>query len=186
MEVILISDSKVKIMLTEEDLREFAIDCDADERDTDLRRRFKDVLRRADDVYGTDIGTARVMVQLFQSRKGGCELFVTRLSPSLLPLCAPDTAAPSLYIFDSIGALIAVSRLLGERGYGKNSTALCTDGGKYALLLPEFSSEEPLPLSAACLDEYGTRSTDAKMRLYISEHARTLCGNEAVKTLSKF
>ena len=49
MEVILISNSKVKIMLTEEDLREFAIDCDAAESDADLRRRFKDVLRRADD-----------------------------------------------------------------------------------------------------------------------------------------
>ena len=151
-----------------------------------LLRQIVGVLRRADDICGTDIGSARVMVQLFQSRKGGCELFVTRLSPSLLPLSAPDSAEGSLYIFDSIGALIAASRLLGERGYGKNSTAFCTEGGKYALLLPEFSSEAPLPIAAACLDEYGMRSADTKMRLYISEHARTLCGNEAVEILSKF
>ena len=185
MEVILISDDKVKITLTEEDLREFAIDCDAAEEDGELCRRFKDVLRRADDICGTSIGESRVLVQLFRSRAGGCELFVTRLSPAL-PTGAGGAADGTVYVFDSLGALVAACRLLNARGYGANSAAFSTDGGEYALLLPEFPSGAPVPLAAACLDEYGVRRTDEKARLYISEHAHAICADGAAKILSKF
>lgn len=185
MEVILISDDKVKITLTEEDLREFAIDCDAAEEDGELCRRFKDVLCRADDICGTSLGASRVLVQLFQSRDGGCELFVTRLSPAL-PTGARGAADGTVYVFDSLGSLVAACRLLNTRGYGAHSAAFSTDGGEYALLLPEFSSDAPVPLAAACLDEYGVRRTDEKTRLYISEHARTICADGAAEILSKF
>jgi negative regulator of genetic competence, sporulation and motility len=185
MEVILISDDKVKITLTEEDLREFAIDCDAAEEDGELCRRFKDVLCRADDICGTSLGASRVLVQLFQSRDGGCELFVTRLSPAL-PTGASGAADGTVYVFNSLGALVAACRLLNTRGYGAHSAAFSTDGGEYALLLPEFPSDAPVPLAAACLDEYGVRRTDEKTRLYISEHARTICADGAAEILSKF
>ncbi len=185
MEVILIDDGKLKIMLTEKDLREFAIDCDDAESDADLRRRFKDVLRRADDICGTSIGTSRVMVQLFQSRDGGCELFVTRLSEAL-PSEKRSAECGSAYVFESLGALVAVCRLLCARGYGKHSSAFSTDGGEYVLMLPELSSGSPLPLAAACLDEYGTRCNDEKTRTYISEHAHTICADGAAEILSKF
>ncbi len=185
MEVILISDDKVKITLTEEDLREFAIDCDAAEEDGELCRRFKDVLCRADDICGTSLGASRVLVQLFQSRDGGCELFVTRLSPAL-PTGARGAADGTVYVFDSLGSLVAACRLLNTRGYGAHSAAFSTDGGEYALLLPEFPSDAPVPLAAACLDEYGVRRTDEKTRLYISEHARTICADGAAEILSKF
>lgn len=185
MEVILINDAKVKITLTAEDLREFAINCDAAESDADLRRRFKDVLRRADDICGTNIGSSRVMVQLFQSREGGCELFVTRLSPTP-PSEKPPSERGTAYVFENLSALVAVCRLLYARGYGAHSSAFSTDDGEYVLMLPELSDGERLPLGAACLDEYGTRCNDEKTRMYISEHAHTICADGAAEILSKF
>lgn len=182
MEVILISDDRVKIMLTDEDLREFDIDYGIAEGDTDLCRRFKSVLQRADDICGTHIGSERVMIQLFQSRGGGCELFVTKLPLASLP--AKNKKCDGVfYVFESIGALVAVCRLLAARGHGKHSSAYFSDR-TCALYIPEFSESKPLPLSAACLDEYGSRA-DGSTRIYISEHAHSVCSENAVEILSK-
>ena len=182
MEVILISDDRVKIMLTDEDLREFDIDCGVTEN-TDLCCRFKSVLQRADDICGTHIGSERVMIQPFQSRGGGCELFVTKLPLASLPAAKEQKCGGVFYVFESIGALVAVCRLLAARGHGKHSTAYFSDRS-YALYLPEFSESKTLPLSAACLDEYGY-AADGSTRIYISEHARSVCPENAVEILSK-
>lgn len=187
MEVIQISNAKLKISLTEDELREFDIDLDdVGAGALDIRRRFRGVIERAAKVCGAPIEFGRVFIQLFPSRAGGCELFVTKLDDLPREQTAHTDSTEVLYTFHSLGALIAACRILASRGFGAGSVAYRADDGSCALLLPEFSPEEPLPLAAACLDEFGVRRTGEAARIYISEHAHSLLDGNAAQKLSQF
>lgn len=80
MELIVISDSKLKIMLTKEDLREYALDCNTlDYENTETRRAFWSILDEAKHRTGFDAASEKVFVQVYPSRAGGCEMYVTKL-----------------------------------------------------------------------------------------------------------
>ena len=81
MEIIMISDSKIKVMLSADDLKGFDLDtASLDYSNTETKRMFWDILSRAKHSIGFDTDGHRVLVQLYPSRCGGCEMFVTRLS----------------------------------------------------------------------------------------------------------
>ena len=77
MELILISNSKLKIMLSAEDMKRYNIECDGE---TALRRGFKPVLDMARRDCGFESEGGRLLVQVFPSRGGGCEMFITRVA----------------------------------------------------------------------------------------------------------
>lgn len=80
MELIVISDSKLKIMLTSEDLREYSLDCSTlDYENTETRRAFWSILDEAKHRTGFDAASEKVFVQVYPSKKGGCEMYVTKL-----------------------------------------------------------------------------------------------------------
>ena len=80
MEIILISESKLKIALREEDLASFEIRADElDYSNTETKRMFWDLLTRAKHKTGFDTDGQRVLVQLYPSKDGGCEMFVTKI-----------------------------------------------------------------------------------------------------------
>lgn len=80
MELILISDSKLKIMLTTDDMREYALDCSTlDYDNTETRRAFWSILDEAKHRTGFDAASEKVFVQVYPSRSGGCEMYVTKL-----------------------------------------------------------------------------------------------------------
>ena len=182
MELILISNSKLKIMLTAEDMKKYNIDC---EGDVTLRRGFRPVLERARRDCGFDPCGGRLLVQVFPSRSGGCELFVTRVGQE-------DRASQTkknesaVFLFDTLGDLIALCGALECRGYGEGSLALLLEGGACALVLPDICGGEPLPLDAAVLEEYGRRCEGECARIYIEEHSVRLCEGNAVRMLSRF
>ena len=178
MELILISNSKLKIMLSAEDMKKYNIECDGGSA---LRQGFKPVLERAHDDCGFDIESGRLLVQVFPSRGGGCEMFVTRVS-----LTGSDgTTDASVFIFDCLGAMILLCRVLHTRGFGKKSEAYSLPEGSFALILPEFDRDERLPLEAAVINEFGYRRDCEKIEGYIKEHARAIFTENAVERLAE-
>ena len=80
MELIMISDSKLKIMLTSEDMKEYSLDCNTlSYENTETRRAFWSILDEAKHRTGFDAASERVFVQVYPSKKGGCEMYVTKL-----------------------------------------------------------------------------------------------------------
>ncbi len=80
MELILINDTKLKIMLTREDMTRYDLDCEsADYDNTETRRAFWSILDEAKHRTGFDAARDRVFIQLYPSREGGCEMFVTKV-----------------------------------------------------------------------------------------------------------
>ncbi len=80
MELIMISESKLKIMLTSEDMKEYSLDCKTlSYENTETRRAFWSILDEAKHRTGFDAASERVFVQVYPSKKGGCEMYVTKL-----------------------------------------------------------------------------------------------------------
>lgn len=80
MELIVITPTKLKIMLTPPDMKRYDLtparmDC----ADEETRRSFRRIFDDARTEVGFDTAGERLFVQLFSSRGGGCEIFVTKL-----------------------------------------------------------------------------------------------------------
>ncbi len=80
MELIIIDEKKMKIMLTAPDMRHYELRAERmDCADEHTRRAFRHIFDDARLQTGFDTAGERLFVQLFTSKGGGCEIFVTKL-----------------------------------------------------------------------------------------------------------
>ena len=80
MELIVISESKLKIMLTGPDMVKYELEGDAaDCADAHTREAFRHIFEDARAEIGFDTEGERLLVQMYASKGGGCEIFVTKL-----------------------------------------------------------------------------------------------------------
>ena len=202
MELILVSESKLKVMLSEEDLSDFALTADElDYSKAETKRLFWDVLSRAKRSVGFDTDGMRVLVQLYPSRAGGCEMYITKLGIGCTeqqaqaedaPPCLhykpshrseEGTVGPGAFGFDRIEHLLAVCHRLCGIGYSAHSAAFA-DGQRYYLFLEGLDITGYLPLDEySFITEYGTRESPEALRRFLSEHGKPICQTEAVEQL---
>ena len=78
MELILISNTKLKIMLNEDDMKQYKIGSEADCAESGTRKAIRSLLEHAKEQVGFNTDGEEIFVQLYTSKKGGCELFVTK------------------------------------------------------------------------------------------------------------
>ena len=190
MELIRISDSKIKIMLNAEDMAHYAITSELlNYENTETRRVVWQILDEAKQKTGFGAASDRVLIQVYPSRSGGCEMYVTKVPPSL-PHPAEERGAPrhegkrALYAFSCLSDFLHACRQLSCREGVLESTAYVTQEGSYYLLIEEGGAES-LPGFAPVYspaEEYGERMKNSGARLaYIKEHATCLCENGAVE-----
>ncbi len=214
MDLIRIDDNKMKIMLTPRDMQCYALDAVAmDCTNTETRRAFRHIL---DDVRlqsGFDASGDQLYVQLYPSREGGCEMFVTRLDvacslgdtaerprtgvghTAIEPKAHPQQAVEAersrtvAFAFDALEHLLCVCRRLQAQRFLGSSAAYWGEEGRYYLLLTEkISGRRPAAfgrLSLAFIGEYGVQQNADTVRLYIREHGCPICEKNAVARLSE-
>ena len=79
MEFLVISENKMKIMLSAEEVRSYGIESErSDYRDPKIRRAFWKILDRARDECGFKVTGDKLLIQYYPS-KCGAEIFVTKL-----------------------------------------------------------------------------------------------------------
>ncbi len=205
MEFILISESKLKIMLSKSDLEEFDLRVDAlDYAKTETKRMFWDMISRAKRSVGFCCDGMRVLVQLYASRDGGCEMFVSKLGEAdenFEHECGSELGAlhcKTLYkrdrgqtrrgafYFDSLEYLITVCRRLSGIGYSGDSSAYISDDRRFFLFLDGLDATGYLPLDEySFICEYGhSANLDASAEL-LCERGKQICAHEAVEILSR-
>lgn len=170
MELIVISPTKLKIMLTEPDMRRYDLPADltneiADRPQERTRQALRKLFAQAHQETGFETEGARLLVQLYASRAGGCEIFVTRLgdteeeelstseqallervfrqdaekatdeAPPVAHLPATTATRTAVLRLEGLDSLLAVCRRLSEQGYGRESSAYILDNGEYCLFL---------------------------------------------------
>ena len=208
MEIILISECKLKIALREEDLAAFEIRADElDYSNTETKRMFWDLLSRAKHKTGFDTDGQRVLVQLYPSKDGGCEMFVTKIgllddgkdekkcSQGYEKLSSQikkqkrtsiQKGVCSVFSFENTDQLLRVCRRLLDIGYIGDSSAYNGDNGRIYLFLADIEAAVYSPLDEfSFILEYGTKENSDLARYYVLEHCKPLCEKGAVATLGK-
>ncbi len=209
MEIIMINESKLKVMLTSDDLQGFEITTDElDYSNTETKRMFWDILNRAKHSIGFDTDGQRVLVQLYPSRGGGCEMFITKIGTVPLPDEVDTQAAPAggallhykpshrqnyekgktgAFGFDSMELMLKVCRRLFIIGYTGESSAYIGDNSRVYLFLSGLDPTVfPLLDEYSFIAEYGTPENPENLMFYIEEHGKEICMENAVEILSAF
>ena len=199
MEFDFINESKLKILLNAQDLDEFELSAEElDYSSTETKRMFWDILSRAKKRTGFDTDGHRVLVQLYPSKDGGCEVFVTKI----IPLCEETDGCPALenprkkkkspsktsytvFSFETLKALSSACRGLLRTGYNGDSFAYIDEKKRWYLLLADldFSGYTPMDEYSFLL-EFGSIENTETYKSYLSEHGKQICGSDAVQKLS--
>ena len=201
MELIRISDCKLKIMLTPTDMRHFELNADTFGEDTvQMHRAFRlllDEIRKQTDFEADD---NRISVQYFPSREGGCEMFISNLpppsyEPEQTALCCPIQQGLQLqkisrgksfykecaYGFESLSSLIGVCARLYGADYIESSNAFFDSAGRYYLILTVMTvSPFIIPKELNFIVEYGSIENATVLRLYLREYGETICKEDAI------
>ena len=200
MELIRISNSKLKIMLTPMDMRQFELSTDNFYDDSEkMHRSFRLLLDEVKRQSGFEADDHRISVQYFPSREGGCEMFISNLSGDMENGNCALTPAPEMqpaprtrgsfsrsfaYRFEGLAELLSVCRRLLVMDYINESSAWRDDGGRYYLFLNTFAASPfATPEELYFVVEYGTIENASHLRLYLAEHGNIICAEDAVGTL---
>ena len=197
MELIVINENKLKITLSENDMKQYSLDCDTIDYDnTETRRAFWNILDEVKHKTGFDAASQKIFIQLYPSKEGGCEMYVTKLGErhkrnedcpdQELHKLHPLHKRRAAYSFSSIDDIISVCRRLTEIGFSEKSSAWRSHiDGKYFLILEEPEENAYLPLTeSSFIFEYGKSESLKNALLYLHEHADCICSAEAVETLA--
>ena len=189
MELILISESKLKIMLSQKDMSKYALKLEEINYDnTETRRAFWSILDEAKHKTGFDAAREKVYIQVFPSRAGGCEIFVTRLdlcedSETISLEVKNSRSSFEIFTFGEINDLLCVCSLLNRCGY-ESESSVYTDDKYYYLLLSDLSCTVRGISKYAFIDDYAIRRENKKYIYHILEHCKGVCIGEAVPTLA--
>lgn len=115
MELILISNTKLKIMLDESDMKKYNISSECDCAGGSTRKAIRSLLECAKEKVGFNTDGEEIFVQLYASRKGGCELFVTKCK-------APETEEARARLKSPILSEYPSAERKQERGLGLPET----------------------------------------------------------------
>ena len=200
MELIRISDRKLKIMLTPTDMCHFDLNTESlGEDSARMHRAFRQLLEEVREQSGFEADESHLSIRYFPSREGGCEMFICNLQGDERERLPISTSAPHptkrpssglhpigrdtggfrkecAYRFEALCHLLKSCQRLFHMHYACESAAYKDDHGAYFLILSvrslsPFSTPEELDF----IVEYGTVENAAHLRLYIREHASLIC-----------
>ena len=185
MELIRISERKLKVMLSPEDMQQYSLNCDTIEcPDSPSRRGFWSILDEAKRRTGFDPAGEKVYVQLYPERSGGCEMFITKLgaaasgekagSPEIRSSVIRGqhrTEAERINLFSNLSDLLAACRRIRTDPRVTVSRAYVEDSRQRFYL----TTDRELPY----LTEYNATPGGGKERTYMLEHGRCFCRDAA-------
>ena len=181
MDLLLIGEGKLKLTLSPDDMDAYRLDAGMlDWSDTATRRAIWSILDEAKRRCGYDAARDRVMVQVFPSATGGCEIFVTRVKApddcDVARFSVSDTVRGlSAYKFDTLDDLTSCCAAAVRAGRAGTSCAYFCDDGRYLLLCGDIP----------CAAEFGEKIKLRNTEIYISEHAKPIRRTDAVEVLAK-
>ncbi len=199
MELIRISEQKLKIMLTPTDMRHFELDPDNFTEDSEgMHRSFHRLLEEVKKQTGFTADDTHISVQYFPSREGGCEMFISAHARAEVPSLPPAKAVQPLkrtsnwferecaYRFATLDSLLTVCHRLSMIGYIGSNSAYFDEKGRYYLLFT-VRSESPFqtPEELMFPGEYGTIENTPLLKIYLSEHGTLICPENAVYRLGQ-
>ena len=212
MEFLVISENKLKIMLSSEDMKKYGLKYDnIDYSFPQARIALKNILSdvQIETGFDTEKENDRIFIQLYPSVEGGCEMFVTKmglLCPKIIEeesLLMPaykeqsviqfkPTKKPAMikkttltYCFDKLEWVCCACRELKRRDFSGESALYRDKEGRYYLLVSPTLTEEQKNAPSSFLSEFGSLENTEYARLYVNENGRCICQSNAVEIMSE-
>ena len=193
MQFLLIGESKLKIVVTDEEMKKYGLSSAAsDAGGQGLRRAFWRVLDLAKGEVGFDPAGDKVLIQYYPINSGGCEIFVTKLG--ILPEASARlvsrsnkieilSRSHSYYVFESLSELRSFCRAvkISSREELPKSDVFY-DSDKYFLAIEEYGKGGET-VEFPCILEFAKGLT-ADFGIYISEHADRLSEGDGIEKFS--
>ena len=184
MEIIRINDKKLKITLDDGDMEQYGLSAETmDQGDAETRRVLWRILDEAKHSEGFDTADDRVLIQAYPGRRGGCELYVTRIAIPKL-----TGGRVRIYPFSDAESLFSACRHLSALQAKYESALYCEEeGGASYLLIREPSGEGLLPRLSSplrLLEEFSRPLTGSTHLAYIKERARPVLSEGAIERIA--
>ncbi|MHC1696151.1 MAG: adaptor protein MecA [Eubacteriales bacterium] len=188
MELVLISDNKLKIILTDEDMSTLDISCDTIDYDnTSTRRAFWELLDKAKQQTGFDAASDKVLVQVYPDKNGGCSMYVTKMTgiknepydyekkyKTRLYTTAKEKKSRIIFRFPDSEALCSACKQLALHGYEGDSDVYASRRSYYLYI------EDTKPSRVPLVSEYATLVHNPFFAYYLTEHSKHICKGNAV------
>ena len=193
MELIVMSGGKIKVMLNQKDIERYDIRAsDLSYEDIHTRQAFRAILAEVRAQTGFDTEGEQLLVQVYPSKDGGCELFITKLSHQSGTWGVGEgvtmlSFASRTYGISSLDDLLCVAKTLHAKGYQGPSSLYRSGKGEWYLKL-QIKVRSGVDVSMedlAFLHEYNTTEHGALMACYIEEHERVVIEKNAIEVLSR-
>ena len=195
MEFILIESAKLKVTLTASDMNSFGIGVgELDYTTPETKKMLRAILNKAETEHGFICNDHRTLVQVYTSKKGDCEIFITKLdSPESERAIhyrsiygrSDRGVSRRIFSFNKLEYLLSVCKRLYGIGYTADSSAYVGDDRRFYLLLNGLHDAEYSPVDEySFICEYGESENILAAEEYLFEHGREICGTDAVKILS--
>ena len=171
MEIIEIDKSQLIFVLEPQDMTIYMIEADSD------IAFLKDGFTRMVNDFGVSPHfLSGVLVQIFNSKNGGCEMFVTKIpeSSGLLDDGSSPAANHYIYMFNKMHDLISACSMLSSKGKENSLAYVDTQHNYYFLVL---ENENPY------LGEFNSKRCKENILEHISEYCKLISDN-AIETLS--
>ena len=177
MELIRISNGKIKIALSRAELEAYSLSAQSLDIDgVTAGAVFKELLVRAKESTGFDVEEDKVFVQIYTAKDGGCEIFVTRIEPENRK--KRQKAQKQTFRLETLQHLLSACKRLKSIGYrGRSDAYAFGDGYILTLYCPNVTHN-------ACLCDFGEK-TDGYTEGFVSERMKLIRKGDAVKILAE-
>lgn len=190
MEIMKIGHNSIKINLCAKEAREYNLTEESELCTDEMRGVFAKLLSRAKKEVGFEYTSKRVVAEVFSSKDGGCEIFVSQAGVE--NEMYKDKSAPSeirrvktntgVFSFDSLEKLLSATARLKKMSYsGKSSIYYDEFLEKYYIILEDVSIKD---IKYAFLSEY-SKQMKSNFNLYLKEHCKCLVKKDAVNCFSR-
>lgn len=182
MEFLVVSDSKLKIMLTKEEMKKYEIDAeDIDYDNPKTRRAFWRILDVAREKCGFEASGDKVLMQFYPS-KDGSEIFVTKLG--LISGGAERTISKStkvamlstrraVYKFSSFEDMVSAAQLIDTDECERMPRAFFDERGDFYIIADERKGCSERASELSVVSEYGVELPSV-LGHYVAEHANEI------------
>lgn len=198
LELIMINSEKIKIMLTREDMTKYNIHMySLGHTGSAIKEAFGEVLSDIKTRTGFDTLSSKTILQVYPSRDGGCEVYITRLKNDLKLKngekheCAGQSTNITvkrwlekvIFSFEKLTDTIDACRLLYLSGYDKSSSLYLCDDTYYLFLETEIKPKGRYDeLTSLC--DFGKRLECKITQAFICEHGELIVPDRAVEALA--
>ena len=186
MEFMKIGDKSLKISLNAKESKLYGLDESTEINTDDMKGSFSKLLSRAKKEVGYSFSGERVVAEIFNSKNGGCEIFLTygekEVDGRNKNNVKRSTNGNSIFSINDLNGVISIIRSLLSKGYnGKSSLYYDNDQKNYYLLLDEISTKNP---KYYFMGEYARQLRQNSLG-YIKEHCRCICKKDAIQIMFK-